>query len=137
MRHPVRASETEGWSQHWPAAYERCKAGTSAIVERAISEGRLQVSGGAFPSWKRSILTEIYLCHACFYHEIEGRLQGRRGTKQFEVFSADWMLDTKVSQTAILLRRRARRCPATVSVVGAHGAPLRLDAGNPGESMAV
>eukprot|EP01049_Picozoa_sp_SAG25_P017106 SAG25_NODE_4256_length_854_cov_1.287417_3_plen_35_part_01 len=26
----------------------------------------------AFPSWKRSILTEIYLCHACSYHETEG-----------------------------------------------------------------
>jgi hypothetical protein len=25
----------------------------------------------AFPSWKRSILTEIYLCHACSYHEIK------------------------------------------------------------------
>jgi hypothetical protein len=25
----------------------------------------------AFPSWKRSILAEIYLCHACSYHEIE------------------------------------------------------------------
>eukprot|EP01047_Picozoa_sp_COSAG01_P019775 COSAG01_NODE_1110_length_11657_cov_5.360616_9_plen_165_part_00 len=25
----------------------------------------------AFPSWKRSILTDIYLCHACSYHEIE------------------------------------------------------------------
>jgi hypothetical protein len=25
----------------------------------------------AFPSWKRSILTEIYLCHACSCHEIE------------------------------------------------------------------
>jgi hypothetical protein len=24
-----------------------------------------------FPSWTRSILTEIYLCHACSYHEIE------------------------------------------------------------------
>eukprot|EP01049_Picozoa_sp_SAG25_P024828 SAG25_NODE_11427_length_304_cov_1.517073_1_plen_86_part_10 len=24
-----------------------------------------------FPSWNRSILTEIYLCHACSYHEIE------------------------------------------------------------------
>jgi hypothetical protein len=23
-----------------------------------------------FPSWNRSILTEIYLCHACSYHEI-------------------------------------------------------------------
>jgi hypothetical protein len=25
----------------------------------------------AFPSWNRSILTEIYLCHACSSHEIE------------------------------------------------------------------
>jgi hypothetical protein len=25
----------------------------------------------AFPSWKRSILTEIYLCHACSYQGIE------------------------------------------------------------------
>jgi hypothetical protein len=25
---------------------------------------------GPFPSWDRSILTEIYLCHACSYHEI-------------------------------------------------------------------
>jgi hypothetical protein len=24
-----------------------------------------------FPSWDRSIWTEIYLCHACSYHEIE------------------------------------------------------------------
>jgi hypothetical protein len=24
-----------------------------------------------FPSWNRSILTEIYLCHACSDHEIE------------------------------------------------------------------
>jgi hypothetical protein len=26
----------------------------------------------AFPSWNRSTLTEIYLCHACSDHEIEG-----------------------------------------------------------------
>eukprot|EP01047_Picozoa_sp_COSAG01_P028947 COSAG01_NODE_1965_length_8779_cov_5.132604_13_plen_136_part_00 len=25
----------------------------------------------AFPSWKQSILTEIFLCHACSYHETE------------------------------------------------------------------
>jgi glycerol-3-phosphate acyltransferase PlsY len=25
----------------------------------------------AFPSWDRSILTEIYLCHAFSYHEVE------------------------------------------------------------------
>ena len=24
-----------------------------------------------FPSWNRSILTEIYLCHACSYQEIQ------------------------------------------------------------------
>eukprot|EP01047_Picozoa_sp_COSAG01_P009773 COSAG01_NODE_405_length_17466_cov_554.403697_5_plen_76_part_00 len=26
-----------------------------------------------FPSWKRSILTEMYLCHACSDHEIDCR----------------------------------------------------------------
>jgi hypothetical protein len=31
-----------------------------------------------FPSWNRSILTEIYLCHACSYHEIEDG-NGRAG----------------------------------------------------------
>jgi|EP01047_Picozoa_sp_COSAG01_P005438 hypothetical protein len=31
-----------------------------------------RVSRALFPSWNRSILTEIYLCHACSYHhEIE------------------------------------------------------------------
>jgi hypothetical protein len=25
-----------------------------------------------FPSWNRSILTEIYLCHACSHPEVEG-----------------------------------------------------------------
>jgi hypothetical protein len=27
--------------------------------------------GGPFSSWNRSIVTEIYLCHACSYQEIE------------------------------------------------------------------
>eukprot|EP01047_Picozoa_sp_COSAG01_P077177 COSAG01_NODE_13806_length_1532_cov_5.242149_1_plen_365_part_00 len=31
-----------------------------------------------FPSWNRSILTEIYLCHTCSYHEIEDG-NGRAG----------------------------------------------------------
>jgi hypothetical protein len=31
----------------------------------------LGVVSRAFSSWKRLILTEIYLCHACSYHEIE------------------------------------------------------------------
>jgi hypothetical protein len=34
--------------------------------------------GRAFPSWKRCILTEIYLlCHACSYHEVEGGIAAR------------------------------------------------------------
>eukprot|EP01047_Picozoa_sp_COSAG01_P018078 COSAG01_NODE_973_length_12368_cov_12.435732_4_plen_55_part_00 len=31
-----------------------------------------------FPSWNWSILTEIYLCHACSYHKIEDG-NGRAG----------------------------------------------------------
>jgi hypothetical protein len=38
---------------------------------------------GPFPSWNRSILTAIYLCHACAYHEIEdGNGPDRRGYKR-------------------------------------------------------
>jgi hypothetical protein len=33
----------------------------------------------AFPSWNRSILTEIYLCHACSYHEFAGQPVGEHG----------------------------------------------------------
>jgi hypothetical protein len=29
------------------------------------------MASAPFPSWNRSILTDIYLCHACSYHEIE------------------------------------------------------------------
>jgi hypothetical protein len=43
-------------------------------AQRASPPPHLSSSNGAsapFPSWNRSILTEIYLCHACYYHEIE------------------------------------------------------------------
>jgi hypothetical protein len=37
----------------------------------------------AFPSWNRSILTKIYLCNSCSYHEIHGgqgvKLESRQG----------------------------------------------------------
>jgi hypothetical protein len=46
----------------------------------------VQVSG-PFPSWNRSVLTEIDLCHACSYHEIEdgngaGRARTRRAVRR-------------------------------------------------------
>jgi hypothetical protein len=49
------------------------------LVERAAAAHRAETRQPraapevirAFPSWKRSILTEIYLCDACSYHEIE------------------------------------------------------------------
>eukprot|EP01047_Picozoa_sp_COSAG01_P034914 COSAG01_NODE_2646_length_7319_cov_2.926316_2_plen_74_part_00 len=37
------------------------RSGLEAIVSRAF-----------IPSWNRSMLTEIYLCQACLYHEVEG-----------------------------------------------------------------
>jgi lysosomal Pro-X carboxypeptidase len=38
----------------------------------------LSIVSRPFPSWNRSISTEIYLCHACSYHEIENG-NGRPG----------------------------------------------------------
>jgi hypothetical protein len=56
-----------------PAAAAAATSSAAAIVSvraRASPERRRSVSR-AFPSWKRSIVTEIYLCHACSDHEIE------------------------------------------------------------------
>jgi hypothetical protein len=41
-----------------------------SLVAALITATCIPVSG-PFPSWNRSILTEIYLCHACSCHEIE------------------------------------------------------------------
>jgi nicotinamidase-related amidase len=54
-RHPVPAGEAEGWKQHWPATYPKCRDGTAAVIKRAVEDGRLK---------------------------------GRLGKRQFEVFSA-------------------------------------------------
>jgi hypothetical protein len=37
----------------------------------AVREWLPELVSRAFPSWNRSMLTEIYLCHACSYQEIE------------------------------------------------------------------
>jgi hypothetical protein len=39
----------------------------------------------AFPSWNRSILTEIYLYHACSYHEIDDGI-ARPGLAELPAF---------------------------------------------------
>jgi hypothetical protein len=31
-----------GWKQHWESVYEKCKAGTLEVIERAISAGKLK-----------------------------------------------------------------------------------------------
>jgi len=41
-RHPEPPGETEGWKQHWEAVYDKCKAGTSEVIKRAISTGKLK-----------------------------------------------------------------------------------------------
>mmetsp|Transcript_6256 Transcript_6256/g.8129 ORF Transcript_6256/g.8129 Transcript_6256/m.8129 type:complete len:581 (-) Transcript_6256:27-1769(-) len=41
-RHPVPPGETEGWKQHWEATYEKCKLGTTEVIEKAIRTGKLK-----------------------------------------------------------------------------------------------
>ena len=41
-RHPELPAVTEGWKQHWEAVYDKCKAGTSEVIKRAISTGKLK-----------------------------------------------------------------------------------------------
>jgi hypothetical protein len=62
-----------------PACLPACQhrwGSAFAAPQRALTEAeawlpRLELSR-AFPSWNRSILTEIYLCNSCSYHEIHG-----------------------------------------------------------------
>eukprot|EP01047_Picozoa_sp_COSAG01_P041051 COSAG01_NODE_3499_length_6004_cov_2.645047_2_plen_116_part_00 len=39
---------------------------SDAAIAQAVDQ-----ASRAFPSWNRPILTEIYLCHDCSYHEVE------------------------------------------------------------------
>jgi hypothetical protein len=47
----------------------RCPTWSGASSPRPATTTTTPV-GGPFPSWNRSVLTEIYLCHACSYQEI-------------------------------------------------------------------
>jgi hypothetical protein len=53
------------WHPRW--------AGRGSAASRAGGRRHPEMAavGRAFPSWKRSTLTEIYLCHACSDHAIE------------------------------------------------------------------
>jgi hypothetical protein len=53
----------------------------------------------AFPSWHRSILTEIYLCHACSYHEVEDG-NARLGVRLLGAADADGGLGQRLANLA-------------------------------------
>lgn len=41
-RHPEHPGQTEGWKQHWENTYEKCKQGTTEVIEKAIASGKLK-----------------------------------------------------------------------------------------------
>jgi hypothetical protein len=49
-----------------------------AASEATLAELCRAIVSRPFSSWNRPMLTEIYLCHACSYHEIEDG-NGRAG----------------------------------------------------------
>jgi hypothetical protein len=55
----------------WLGAHRRLRIQGAAMLHRSRAGGKARQVG--IPSWNRSILTEIYLCHACSYQEIHGR----------------------------------------------------------------
>jgi len=57
----IRSERIGDWPA-WPDAYPKCKAATAKVIEKAVSEGKLE---------------------------------GRLGKLQFEIFSADFMVDTR------------------------------------------
>jgi hypothetical protein len=54
-------------------AIEHAEEAKAAVLSFSAAH-RQEVGGLRFPSWNRPILTEIYLCHACSYHEFEDHL---------------------------------------------------------------
>jgi hypothetical protein len=63
------------------------KEGTAVVTYQELRDaaGRAVVSR-PFPSWNRSMLTEIYLCHACFYQEIlRTETPGQEDSKRLQV----------------------------------------------------
>eukprot|EP00931_Biecheleriopsis_adriatica_P075823 TRINITY_DN49603_c0_g1_i1.p1 TRINITY_DN49603_c0_g1~~TRINITY_DN49603_c0_g1_i1.p1 ORF type:complete len:613 (+),score=164.84 TRINITY_DN49603_c0_g1_i1:98-1936(+) len=57
----IRSERIEGWKA-WADAYPKCKAGVAKVIEKAVTEGKLE---------------------------------GRLGKIQFEIFSADFIVDTR------------------------------------------
>ena len=41
-RHSEPPASTKGWGRHWPGIYEKCKAGTLAVIQRAVEKGNLK-----------------------------------------------------------------------------------------------
>jgi hypothetical protein len=54
-----------------PRAHSGGGASGGGVAARHGGGGAPAAVSRAFPSWNRSILTEIYLCHTCSYQEIE------------------------------------------------------------------
>eukprot|EP01047_Picozoa_sp_COSAG01_P002175 COSAG01_NODE_56_length_31088_cov_39.354771_11_plen_184_part_00 len=55
----------------WRAAVAPAGRSSGQRGAREEAEAAGAAVSRAFPSWKRSVSTEIYLCHACSYHAIE------------------------------------------------------------------
>jgi hypothetical protein len=97
---------------------------------RRGSSSRARPSGGrtvsrAFPSWNRSISTEIYLCHACSGHEIEDG-SARTGREQLLLAGVPAQSSGSLA-TYQSARRRAKTYLKTVSSQRSAGqAPLQL-----------
>jgi hypothetical protein len=72
----------------------------------------------AFPSWNRSILTEIYLCHACSHHEIEDG-NARTGVNGLQRAAGGafrgHLGELEAEEVRRRRRRRRRRCAAMLS----------------------
>jgi hypothetical protein len=64
---------TSGLEEH-PSLFWTTSAASVGLAA-AVYLGTWAHVSRAFPSWNRSILTEIYLCHACSYHEDRLRME--------------------------------------------------------------
>jgi hypothetical protein len=89
MERLLRGGEGEGKGEGSQGAASAA-ASASAVAAAAAAAAVLRAGtvSPAFPSWNRSILTEIYLCHACSYQSIEDGNAWAGGTSPWAVVGA-------------------------------------------------
>eukprot|EP01047_Picozoa_sp_COSAG01_P021951 COSAG01_NODE_1289_length_10885_cov_3.769331_16_plen_255_part_00 len=104
MERLLRGGDGEGGGSQGAAS---AAASASAVAAAAAAAAVLRAGtvSWVFPSWNRSILTEIYICHACSYQKIEDGNAWAGGTSAWAVVGARGCAATKAPPQCVCGQR--------------------------------